>query len=369
MKLFKYLFFLLLIVIIGGAIYVATLDNDFRVEKSKKMAVPNVLAFEEVNNYKNWENWDPRIANDQNISFALSEKTIGEGATYSWESSTYNDGKYETTEVIPNNSIKQKYSFDTTFGKAEKEMNWVFTTENDSTKVIWTIEGKRNFWEKLAMLIDDQSSEEKFAPMLENGLDNIEKSILKKMETFSINVDGVTRHSGGFYLYSSTSSRSDSKMLGEKMAEILPTIHRFMVDNNIPINGAPLTVYNEINEMNNSVIISPGIPTNSRIITPTDSNILCGFLPAQPVLKTTLKGDYKNLSAAWTTAEEYLNQNNLMKDMSADPFEVYVTDPATNPNPAAWVTEIYIPILEEKPTTTKDPVSAQENSPLEETQM
>ena len=84
--------------------------------------------------------------------------------------------------------------------------------------------------------------------------------------------------------------------------------------------------------------------TTNQVITPNDSPILCGFMPSQKVVKTTLKGDYKNLKDAWGAANAYLEENSLEKMETSKDFEVYRTDPSADPNPANWVTEIYIPI-------------------------
>ena len=61
------------------------------------------------------------------------------------------------------------------------------------------------------------------------------------------------------------------------------------------------------------------------------------------VVKVTLKGNYTNLKEAWNIANNYVKDNQLeASEMS--PFEIYVNDPGDLPNPADWMTEIYIPI-------------------------
>lgn len=68
-------------------------------------------------------------------------------------------------------------------------------------------------------------------------------------------------------------------------------------------------------------------------------------MPKTKALKTTLKGNYTNLPKAWEAAQKHVAENNIQQsDMF--PFEIYQTDPDNVPNPANWVTEIYIPIKE-----------------------
>lgn len=40
-----------------------------------------------------------------------------------------------------------------------------------------------------------------------------------------------------------------------------------------------------------------------------------------------------------------MEENDLQADPNGKMFEVYVTDPEETPNPANWLTEIYIPII------------------------
>ena len=46
---------------------------------------------------------------------------------------------------------------------------------------------------------------------------------------------------------------------------------------------------------------------------------------------------------------EYVAKNKLIQHPTAKMFEVYTIDPVEIPNPAEWVTQIYIPLLETKP--------------------
>ena len=98
------------------------------------------------------------------------------------------------------------------------------------------------------------------------------------------------------------------------------------------------------NEQQGTAIYSTGIPVREEVITPIDSNILCAFLERQKTVKTTLRGDYSNLKKAWETGYKYIADNNLETDESSPAFEIYKSEPTLQPNPAEWITEIYIPI-------------------------
>ena len=59
-------------------------------------------------------------------------------------------------------------------------------------------------------------------------------------------------------------------------------------------------------------------------------------------VKTVLTGNYDNLKEAWDKAMAYIPANGLEFTENGPYLEVYPTDPSQEPNPANWVTEIYI---------------------------
>ena len=365
MKIFKYIFLLFLIAIIGGSIYIATLDGDYQIEESKIIDAPPSLLFKEVNNYKNWEVWGPWRKEDPNMVVTYNQKTTGVGAGYSWQGDTAEDGNIITTDVIPNKEIHQEVTIKNPLSESKSNIYWNFEPiENGKTKLVWGVKADKSFWDKAYSLTQKEKPTEIWKPYLNKGLTSIDTIVTNKMKAYDINVDGITQHSGGFYMYTTTASKNNSKMLSAKMGEMLPSVLQFMESNNIAVSGSPMTVYKEVDEQNNTVIISSGIPTNSKVVTPLDSNILCGFMDSQQVLKTTLKGNYNNLAQTWMVAEDYIKNHNIEKTPNAEPFEIYITDPEKYPNPADWVTELYIPVQQQNEASFTDKITRQ-NSNLE----
>lgn len=342
MKILKYLLFLVLILIIAGSIYVATKDGDYQVEQSKIIEAPQEMVFNEVNEYTNWENWGPWYQEAEDIAVNYEEKTSGEGAGFSWQSDDTGDGSITTTKATPFTSIEQKISFDNPFGESVSDMYWNFEEVENGTQVTWGMKGEQSFMEKLALTFQDESMTEMMLPMFNKGLDNLQNVISNKMDAYSINVDGVIQHGGGYYMYTTTASKISQ--VDDRMGQMVTEVYSYMQENNIEISGNPFILYNEWNEDNGTAIFSVGIFTPSQVITPAKSNILNGFMPNQKVLKTTLKGDYEYLKEAWDTAYNYIQKNGLEVNDDGKPFEVYLTDPEEVVNPAKWITHIYIPV-------------------------
>lgn len=344
MKILKYLFFLLLIIFIAGAIYVATKDGNYQVEETAIINAPVPVVFNEVNNFKNWEQWGPWMDDSEDMIIEYPENTIGQGASYSWKSEELGDGSIKNVKVIPDSGIDQILIFKSSYGESKSDVYWNFVEVEEGTQVTWGIKGKQSFMEKLAFTFMNENFSEMIRPMYKEGLEKLNTIILDKMSSYSINVDGITTHGGGFYMYTTTATKISQ--IQTKMQQMFADVSLYMEKNNISRMGDPFVLYNNWDEQNNSAIYSTGFFTPSLIITPAESTVLNGMMPVQKVIKTTLKGDYINLKEAWEAAYKYAQENGLPVNPDSPAFEVYSIGPDKSPSPANWVTEFYIPLLE-----------------------
>jgi effector-binding domain-containing protein/ribosome-associated toxin RatA of RatAB toxin-antitoxin module len=338
MKVFKYLLFLLLIIFIGSSVFIAVQPNSFEVTRSRTINAPAAVIFNTINDFKNWESWSAWKEKNPDTKITYSKQTSGVGGSYSWEDDD-GIGSMTTIATSPFDSIHQQMQF----GEFPvSNVNWRFKpTDDGQTQVTWKISG-----EKIPFMLKFYSAisggfDKMMGPDFERGLEKLDSIVVSSMKIYAIKINGVTEYGGGFYLYKTTNASNSN--ISAIMGQQFGSISAFMSQNNIPFNGMPFTIYNEMNFENNTVIMSNAIPVKEKIIITGDSNVLCGYMPKVTVLKATLKGNYTHLGEAWRTALKYITDNNLERS-DQHPFEIYTTDPGDFPNPADWITEIYIAI-------------------------
>jgi len=341
MKILKYLFFLLLIMVIGGSIYFGTLDGNYDIANSKIIPAPAELVFNQINDLRASENWGPWKTEDSTMTFSYAEKTSGEGASYSWKGIM--DGAMTTTKVIPNKEILQDLTLHTPVGERSPKVYWTFEETPEGTKATYGMKGEHTLIDKAFYGVSGYDFDAEMSKMHTKALAGVEREALKAMEQFEVNVDGITKYGGGFYMYNTAASKMSD--MASKMGPMFGQVSGFIEANGLPSSGMPFTIYHEIDETAGTVIFSTGIPVREQITMPNGSNVLCGYMPPLTALKTTLKGDYKNLAAAYAIAAAYMTENELLAHPTARMFEVYTIDPGLEPNPAKWVTEIYMPMV------------------------
>ncbi len=338
MKFLKYLLFLVLIAIIGFAIYVAVQPNSFEVSRERTISAPASVLYDNVIDFKNWEDWSPWVERDPETVITLGEKTKGIDGSFTWTDS-HGEGSMKNLTTTPNLAIDQEMQFGDFH---PSKVNWALeSTQDNKTKVTWKMNS-----DKLPFLFKASAAvsggfDSMIGPDFERGLEKLDSIVVAGMSKYSVNVEGVTEHGGGFYLYNTASCKMSE--MQEKMGEMMTKVFTYSQQNNITMAGSPFTIYHKWDLENSTLMFSSCIPTNSRVIT-ADSNILTGQLKPFKAVKTTLTGDYKNLKESWDKTFAYIATNQLEMPETGIHLENYPTDPMTVQNPADWKTEIFVEV-------------------------
>ena len=336
MKTIKYFLFLLLIFAIGFCVYVAVQPNSFEVSRTRTINAPASVIYNNVIDFKNWEAWSSWVEADPDMKIFLSEQTKGVDGSFSWEDKD-GVGMMKTIQAVPNSSIEQDMQI---ADFPSSDVHWNFKpNDNGSTDVTWDISGKNlPFGFKMFSVLSG-GMEKQIGPHYERSLEKLDSIIVADMKKYSITINGTTEHSGGYFIFNSTSAKiSDLK---NKVPELLSKVKSYAEKNNISMAGFPFVNYHYFDTENNATMFSCCIPTTSRVIT-TENDILTGQLEPFKALKTTLQGNYSNLEEAWQTSMKYISDHNLVQDEKGPMLETYVKDSLASPNPADWKTEIYI---------------------------
>ena len=351
MKFLKYFLLLILVVIVAGAVYFGAQDGKFDVAATKDLKVPQQLAFQTADDFQTWDKWGPWMKLDPDVAMTYGDTLQGVGANYSWSSEHpgVGDGSMKTIAITDNESIDQKITFNSPMGDSESDVYWRFEPGPDNTtRVTWGMKGEMGLMEKVFMAFQSEPFEESIKSMYEEGLANMETHIMDQMKSHNVNFDGIVEYGGGYYLYMTASS--DKAGLASKMGPISGKIGAYLHSNGLTPSGMPFTTYHQVDEQTGQMIFSSAMPIKERVITAAGSEVLCGYIPPLTAVKTTLKGNYDYLENAYNNALDYIQEKALTIDPEQPKFEIYSNDPGMFPNPADWITEVYIPIV--PPTET-----------------
>lgn len=344
MRFLKNIFLLLLVIIVIAAIYLATLDGSYNVSRTRMIKADQTVVFNDLNDYKNWEDWGPWYETDSTIRVQYADITVGTGAAYTWTSDIEGGGRMKTNAISEPNRLDQEIVFETPFGDMGSDVYWILKKKNEGTELTWGIKGEMPFLSRFMA----SGMEEQLGPMQERGLELFDENLQKKLRVYSIDSLGVVDVSGGFYLYLSTSAKINDMTL--KQRGMMDEIEAYMAKNRVRATGGAFTMYHKFDQENGTTMFSVGYKVSERIIT-QGSDILTGYMERGSYSKTVLNGSYVNSQKAWEKAIFYAESlKNYAYEEDGEPFEIYVNSPSHTANPAELITEIYLPVKAIKAT-------------------
>ncbi len=305
------------------------LASEISVSEQVTIKAKPVVVFNQVRVLKNWKNWSPFHAADTAMIQKFTGPEKGVGSKMSWLSKTMGDGTLEITECTPYTHIKSDLFFQPDQGLAID--NWDFEQNGDEVSITWT-----------TTMLDlgypmgrymGAMAEFMMKPFMESGLKKLKEyteSLPAPPDVELINVEMVPSLS----VFDSTTVDGIGSMLGENYGKIMG----YMNAKKIPLAGIPFAVYYNW-DPNGVIKIRAAIPITEK--TKGKNDVEYFELPAGTALFVKHFGGY-DTSKSHEAIEEYMQDFSITCDDYI--WEVYVTDPTTEPDESKWETDIYYPI-------------------------
>lgn len=336
MRIVKYLFLLILLILIGASVYIATQKGDFVIERSTVIKVPKEVVFNYVNDYRNWEEWGSWKEDDKSMQFTYPDNTVGQGASYAWKGSD-SEGEMKTVFVKQNDSIAQKI----TTGSDEYTSNITFKDTVGGTKVTWRSTGSVDFMTKVYATFNGGINK-MMNTMYERSLNNLNKVITKEINTFSVEVDGIVEKPSTFYVKQTATTKL--KDMQSSLNPMLQKMITFFKNNTMTMNGRPFVIYESVDTQAGTITFSVCGPLKEEIFLAAGSDISVAKLEGFSALKTTLTGDYSHRDEAIKKAKEHISKNNINQNTALKYIDIYAKNASDVKSPSKWVTEILIPV-------------------------
>lgn len=115
-------------------------------------------------------------------------------------------------------------------------------------------------------------------------------------------------------------------------------VARVVTTQGISFVGPPFARYHRLTD--GVFEVEAGFPTAREVAQAGD--VIPSALPGGPVAVTTHIGPFDEMERAYTAVFEWVAEHG--GDPTADPWEVYLSDPSREPDPRQWRTEIVMPL-------------------------
>lgn len=133
-------------------IVVAMRPADFRISRRATIGAPPPMVFAQVNDFHNWEAWNPWGKIDPAMKQTYEGPPSGRGARYAWVGNKeVGEGCMTITESRPSDLILIRLEFFKPF-PAINTTEFTFHPQGNQTIVTWTMTGRHNFMVKAVCL-------------------------------------------------------------------------------------------------------------------------------------------------------------------------------------------------------------------------
>ena len=302
------------------------------------------MVFNQINDFKNWENWGPWKEEDPTMTITYPEKTSGIGANYSWEGAE-GPGYMETVATTQNKSIDQKISFG---GMEPNDVYWEFNEVEDGTEVTWGMKhDKMNFMFK-AFAASQGGMEKNLGEMFDKGLNKLDKIVteeynkIPKVEYKLGDVTEVTLTANKFIGYKQkTSTDLPKEEMTKLFMEFMPKAGMYAANKLTPDDYIPGTFYTKWDEKTKEAEFYIGLLLKKELA-PAEG--MTSFnLPAGKAVKIAKYGNYGSGDYEAHTAIGKYMQDKKLEMNGTSIWELFVNDPTTV-KPADIQTDIYYPV-------------------------
>ncbi len=129
--------------------YVAMKPSDFRIERTAEIKAAPEAIFPLINDYRNFNRWNPFGFGDTKAVINYSGANSGDGAAYDWNSTgRAGAGNMRITTSTPPSRIAMKLEITRPFA-AKNDVEFKLIPTGKATSVTWAMSGQRNFSHKV----------------------------------------------------------------------------------------------------------------------------------------------------------------------------------------------------------------------------
>jgi effector-binding domain-containing protein len=126
--------------------------------------------------------------------------------------------------------------------------------------------------------------------------------------------------------------------IGQTLSHLFPKVANYMGASGAAMAGAPFCRYTAWRD--EECDIEGGCPIVESL--PGEGAVLSGTIGNCRAVRAEYVGPYDGLSRAHEACRNYMAENGLV--FADHPFEIYITDPNKEPDPAKYITHVYWPV-------------------------
>ena len=337
MKILKYLLIIVAILLAGGWTLVVTQPDSYDVKRTKLIKAPASVIFNNLNDFKNWEEWGPWMEEDSTIVVSYPEITSGVGSSYTWTSDE-GSGRMEMISVVENKSLEQTLQFD---DYEPSGIYWTLEGTEEGTNVTWGMKNdKTPFMFKLFGVLSG-GMDAMMGPMEEKGLENLDNVIMEELANLppsTYSIGEISQKELPIQTFIGYFQKAKIEDLPTLFQKYMPKVGMYAAENNLEFGDyIPAAVYTKYDEEKGETEFYIGLMLDKELAPAEGMDLV--EITAGNVVTLSKFGNYGvGDMRAHNSIAKYFENNNL--EYGTLVWELYMNDPL-KVKPAEIQTDIY----------------------------
>ncbi len=328
MRVFKFIFFAILGFIGLYILACAIMTSKFEISRDIEINSNPLIIFNQVNDFQNWNNWEPWAEMDTTIINNYGDITSGECAYREWTAEKVGNGNMNIT----NSKLLEQIDFEISLSDWSTFYGqFIFEPKEAGVKVRWTNEGDLPFIARGCGPIFDVMMGADF----EKGLNNL-KVYCENLPARTENMQVVIWESQPYVYILDSCKVSD---ISAKLAEVYAEIYYYLASQGTMSIDQPFARYLSFPQNpgdENKVILQAGAFLETEI--ETEGRIQIDYSNSGKIAQASHFGAYETIWDTHDAIKKYCKVQGLKINGSA--FEMYITDPGLESNTANWETRV-----------------------------
>lgn len=320
--------------------------SEISVSHKKVMKAPLPAVWEQVVEFKNWPNWSPWVASDQDMKITYNESgSRGLSGGYSWKGPKSGKGEMEIREIKEGEKIGINIGVDMGDGMEYSTCDMQFKEVEGGTEVTWNWESSGNisFGERLSNVIMPSI----LKGMYEEGLNGLEKAAISNpFITEELEVKGIAMKEVEmpelFYIGKRYVDRNKEEITAKMYASSYKDIYREVSGNGevSKLVQPPISVTEAFDNETKVSTFTIAIMSTEKLY--GGLSLATDYIKPHKAMVYVHKGSYETLPESYERLMPAIYAKELTPLMPS--YEVYSIGPINEPDNSKWITQIVIPL-------------------------
>ena len=307
------------------------LPNVAYIEQSLEIKATPDKVFDLINRPENWTEWYTPLQDTSEVQIRYIGSSEGKGAGMKWA----NNHPRKSSGIMNIRNSKNNRNVTavvTVNDRRSAVMNFRIRPAGMDAAML-TISSRLQFRQDSLLhylrLMFDRSDELAVIDYLEN----IDDAAIGKAEGIDVQLQRIDTFS-----YIGVTDSCALADVSQRIENLYNELLIFGAKSKIDLTSRPIVIYHRIDEKR--TVLEMGIPVNEKI--PVSGRVQFKTIPGGDHVVANYYGSYDTLEDGHNAIQHWLMR--YRRKMTRPPWEMFVTDPATEPDPNKWLTRIYYPV-------------------------